>query len=250
MPVDTPPARREEAVADAGEARSSECGLRAWSPSPSRLKTGQRAELRVREADRLEQPPHAGAIRAGEARRARLSISAALPGWHCLAARRRGSRCRGCAGSRPASTGPKTRAPMLSAACASAWKSTCAVRSTAPGASSGLAKACAADRLQGFAGRRFRRGRSRSRARRRAWRATRRPSSSAMLSARHSKISPISASRSSRRQHLLEQRDRIARVAELQLAALVELDHALVPAVDAHRRPAAPARRRRIRWRE
>src|SRR5882724_1305223 len=44
----------------------------------------------------------------------------------------------------PCVTGPCTRAPMSSAACASAWKSTCAVTSACPGACSGSVKLCRA----------------------------------------------------------------------------------------------------------
>ncbi len=38
------------------------------------------------------------------------------------------------------------------------------------------------------------------------------------------------------RQHLVEQRDRIARAAELKRVALADLDHTLVPAIGAHHR--------------
>ena len=57
-----------------------------------------------------------------------------------------------------------------------------------------------------------------------------------MLSARHSKMSPICARAQVARQQLVEQRDRIALGAELKRLALADLDHTLVPAIGAHHR--------------
>ena len=129
------------------------------------------------------------------------------------------------------SIGPETRAPMLSAASASAWKSTCAVRSTSPGDCSGSAKAwpptaCKvspaalcdvavvdhqrgaalvhqppADRERQIVGAPF------------VDRADRRVAHR-------------------RRHELVEQRDHVVGNAERKIAVGVDLDHALVPAVE------------------
>ena len=106
-----------------------------------------------------------------------------------------------------------------------------------------LAGRCAADRRRRGGRpparcrrRRFRHGRSRSPAprRRSARRAGRARARSGRRAIRRSRRSARRAAVA--RQHLVEQRDRVAGMAELQAAVVGDLDHALVPAVDAHHR--------------
>ena len=210
------------------------------SARPSRdhalaLESRRHAERGMGEGDGLEQRAHAGAALAGQARRARrrsrrpcrraaLALSAAAR--VSMPRRRRNSRLLDRA---------VHAAPMPSAACASAWKSTCAVRSTLPGAVSGSAIGVLADRLQRVAGGAFgmavvdhQRGAAVAR--------DRRPSSSATLSARHSKIAPIGRLAHRRRQQLVELRDRIGRDREGEIAVGIDLDQR----ARASRRSASP----------
>ena len=200
-------------------------------------------------AMRLEQLAHAGAASPVRRVERAVDLGGLARAARRLRAPRRASRCRAGAGTRPASIGPCTRAPMLSAACASAWKSTWAVRSTSPGVASGSAKAwpptackvspmralgvAVVDDQRGAAVRARRGGRARARSGRRAIRRSRRSARRAC----------------SRGSNLVEQRDRIAGDAERELA----VRRRSRPRARASRRrsspPGAPAARRRTRWR-
>ena len=98
-----------------------------------------------------------------------------------------------------------------------------------PGALSGSAKACLATACS-VSPRPSGHDRSRSPARRRRM-LTRRPSSIATLSVRHSKIAPSGALRKPRGSKVSKMRDRIARGGEAEIAGRRDVDQALVPAV-------------------
>src|SRR5262245_54469731 len=188
----------------------------------------------MREADHLEQPPHADAISAGQARERGVDLDR-LGRWYRFAQHRRAALDAEVAQERGLlDRTENARSHALGREC---YRLKVDMRSevNGPRGSERIGVVVRANRLQGVAGGAF--GVAVVDHQRGALWMSNAPAELErdIVGAPFKYFADLHVAQL-RRQHLLEQRDGVARVAEAEPAALVELDHPLVPAVDAHHR--------------
>src|SRR5262245_1804786 len=243
-PLDTPPARVKKAWRTSGRAERETDWSTAWSvifvhprvstsPASTVSESWQRAELRIREADRLEQAAHAGALHAGEAGVRGIDVARLVGGR--LAQGGGAGLDAEVAKQHGLVDGPMHLSPHAFGGERQRLKVDVSGKVDRARRHQRIGVGMRADRLQRVAGGAF--GMAIVDHQRGALGARDAPAEFErnVVGAPLEDLADLGLAQALRH-HLLEQGHRVASVAEHKFPLVVQLDHALVPAVDAHHR--------------